>query len=310
MNAVSIDVVIPVFNEKNNILPLVQKLADTLSGAFARVTLIFVDDGSTDGSEKEFDKIINTPNNLEAKYFRFSKNFGKDMAIKCGIDHCASDLCAVIDGDFQHPPEKIVTAYEKIAAGYNIVHIHKKEYTVGKLHRQFGSWLLKLLIRFFSGMPINLTDYKLLDKKAVESIKQFKESCYFSAGIIDHIGLKSTLIYYEMDQRKTGKTKFNLSSLFRLAFRSIIAISINPLRISVILGFCISALSMCYSLFILFEKLFWGQPIPGFTTIAVSLFFLGGLQLFFLGIVGEYVGRTFVEAKRRPQYIIEYQKHI
>jgi dolichol-phosphate mannosyltransferase len=310
MKADSIDVVIPVFNEKDNILPLVEKLTDTLSGAFSKVTLIFIDDGSTDGTEKEFDKIITTSDTLEAKYFRFSKNFGKDLAIKCGIDHCESDLCAVIDGDFQHPPDKILTAYEKIVAGYNIVHILKKEYNVGTVYRQFGSRLLNLVIRFFSGMPIHLTDYKLLDKKAVQSIKQFKESCYFSAGVIDHIGLKTTLIYYDMGQRKFGKTKFNLYSLFRLAFRSIIAISINPLRISIILGFCISAFSLFYSLFILFEKLFLGQPIAGFTTIAVGMFFLGGIQLFFLGIVGEYVGRTFIEAKRRPQYIIEYQKQI
>jgi polyisoprenyl-phosphate glycosyltransferase len=281
-----------------------------LSGSFAKVTIIFVDDGSTDGSEKEFDKIIKLHNNFQAKYFRFSKNFGKDLAIKCGIDHCAADLCAVIDGDLQHPPEQIITAYEKIAAGNNIVHILKNEYSVGPIHRQLGSRLFQLLIRFLSGMPIHLTDFKLLDKKAVEAIKQFKETCYFSAGIIDHIGLKSTYIYYEMGHRQFGRTKFGLFSLFRLAFRSIIAISINPLRISVLLGFCISALSLCYGLFILFEKLVLGQPIPGFTTIAVALFFLMGIQLFFLGIVGEYVGRTFIEAKRRPQYIVEYQKDI
>ena len=310
MNTVSIDIVIPVFNEKENILQLVYKLDDTLAGEFEKVTLIFIDDGSNDGSETEIDKISDMSKNLEVQYLRFSRNFGKDLAIKCGIDHCSSDICAVIDGDFQHPPEQIVAAYKKIIAGYNVVHILKKDYRGGTAFRRFGSRLFKKFIRIFSGMPIHLTDFKLLDRKAIDSIKEFKESCYFSAGVIDLIGLNSSVVYYDMKQRKIGISKFNFSSLFRLAFRNTIAISIKPLRISVVLGLCISVISLCYGFFIFAEKLLLGQPIPGFTTIAVALFFLGGIQLFFLGIVGEYVGRTFLEVKRRPQYIVQYQKRI
>ena len=212
----------------------------------------------------------------------------------------------MIDGDFQHPPGKLIAAYDKILEGYDIVHILKEEYNLGPKYLKMGSTFFSRLISFLSGNNIHLTDFKLMNKKAIELLRNYKESSYFSAGIIEMIGLRSAEISYKPQMRKYGQSKFSFLRLLRLAVASIISISIKPLRISIYTGFFISVFSFVYGLYIVLEKIFLGQPIPGFPTLAAALFFMGGIQLLFLGILGEYVGKTFIESKNRPQYAIDY----
>ncbi|MFX0195015.1 MAG: glycosyltransferase family 2 protein [Candidatus Hodarchaeota archaeon] len=302
----SIDLVIAIFNEEKNIVSLVNYISSVLSSRFSKINFILVDDGSTDNTQKEVQKLKHKNSNIRVKYIRLTKNFGKDLALKCGLDHSTATICVMIDGDFQHPPEKILEAYDKILQGYNIVHIIKNEYKNGPKYRKLGSSIFKSMINFLSENPIHLTDYKVMDLRAVKVLKKYKESSYFSCGIIDMIGLRSVVLKYVPEKRRHGKSNFSLQKLLRLAIANIISISIKPLRISIYSGIIISFLSIVYGLFIVFEKIFLSQPIPGFATLAAALFFLGGLQLLFLGILGEYVGKTFIESKRRPQYIIDY----
>jgi len=301
-----IDVVIPIYNEQKNIVSLVEHTTTVLLRFFTKITFILVDDGSTDNTRYEIEQLNNMPSSVYVKYICLARNYGKDLALKCGIDHSTSPICAMMDGDFQHPPEKIVEAYQKIVEGYNIVHILKQEYNHIPWYRQIGSNLFKWVVNFLSGSQINLTDFKVLDSNAISALKQFKEKSFFSAGIIDMIGLASTAIYYYPQKRKHGMSKFSFLRLFALAFASIIAISVKPLRISIYFGFAISFVSFLYGFFIICEKIFLGQPIPGFPTLAAAIFFLGGLQLLFLGVIGEYLGKTFLESKRRPQYTIQH----
>ena len=305
-NHFSIDVVIAVLNEEKNIVALVKEIATVLSSRFSLINFIIVDDGSTDQTETEVKGLKNLDFGISVKYIKLAKNHGKDLALKCGIDHSTSPVCAMIDGDFQHPPGKLIAAYDKILEGYDIVHILKEEYNLGPKYRKMGSTFFSRLISFLSGNNIHLTDFKLMNKKAVELLRNYKESSYFSAGIIEMIGLRSAEISYKPQMRKYGQSKFSFLRLLRLAVASIISISIKPLRISIYTGFFISVFSFVYGLYIVLEKIFLGQPIPGFPTLAAALFFMGGIQLLFLGILGEYVGKTFIESKNRPQYAIDY----
>ncbi len=309
-NFQNIDLVIPVFNEKNNILPLIDYTISTLSSVFRQINFIFVDDGSTDDTETLIQQLTIQNAGVKLKYIRLSRNHGKDLAIKCGLDNSSSFLCAIIDGDFQHPPDKIIEAVEKIKEGFNIVNIEKREYSVGSTYKRIGSFLFHKIINLLSGNEMPLSDFKLLDIKAVNIIKEFKEINYFNRGIVSLIGLKSANIAYVPNKRTFGTSKYSLNKLIGLAVDSLISVSVRPLRVSIYCGLIMSTISFIYGLYILIEKIFMGQPIPGFATLGAALFFLGGIQLLFLGIIGEYIGKTFMESKKRPQYIVDYIKDV
>lgn len=304
----SIDLIVPIYNEQENIMPLFKCVNSALTDTFSKIKVIIVDDGSTDNTEEEINKLRSTDTS-KIKYVKLSRNFGKEIAVKSGIDNSDSDLCAVIDGDLQHPPEKIIEAYEKIKEGFNIVHISRST-TAGSIYREIGSIFFNKIINFFSPTKIHFTDFKLLDRKAVAVVKNYSEADYYNRGIIDLIGLKHSEIFYSPQKRKQGTSKFSLKKLINLAVDGLISVSIRPLRISIYFGLIISTFSFIWGLYILSEKIFSNQPIPGFTTLAVAMFFLGGIQLLFLGIIGEYVGKTFIESKKRPQYIIDHIKEL
>jgi len=251
-NLHDIDLVVPVYNEEENILPLYQHVISTLSDFFSRITIIIVDDGSNDNTGGEVNKLESSAA-VKIKYIRLSRNFGKEIAVKSGIDHSESDLCTVIDGDLQHPPEKVIEAYEKIKQGFNIVHISRST-NAGSMYRELGSVLFNKIINFFSPTKIHFTDFKLLDRKAVSVIKSFSEADYYNRGIIDLIGLKYAEIFYTPLERFQGKSKFSLKKLINLAIDGLISVSIRPLRLSIYFGLIISSLSFLWGLFILFEK--------------------------------------------------------
>ncbi|RMF55747.1 MAG: glycosyltransferase [Calditrichaeota bacterium] len=305
-----IDLVIPMYNEEKNIPLLVKHIITHFTPYFEQICFILVDDGSKDNTYEAISEIEIQSEKIKIDYIRLARNFGKDLAIKCGLDHSTSPLCAIIDADFQHPPEKILEAVEAIQQGVDVVHIVKKEYNFGPKYRKYGSKFFHKLVNFLSDYEIHLTDFKVLNQKAVERLRPFSENYYFSRGIIDFIGLRTTKIEYEPQERKFGESKYSFFSLLRLAVNSMMAVSVKPLRISIYVGLMISIFSFLYGLYILGEKIFLGQPIPGFATLGTALFFLGGIQLLFLGIIGEYLGKTFIESKRRPQYIIDYIQEI
>lgn len=301
-----LDIVIPIYNEENNIHPLVSELHKKLKNYFRFITLYFVDDGSSDNTESVFQNFEQqTLANLQVKYIKLSRNYGKEIAVKCGIDHSTADLCAIMDGDLQHPPEKIIEALEKIQSGYDIVYISKfvrKESFV----KRAGTYGFKKLINHYSSKKIFFTDFTLLDRKSIESIKRYNESDFYLRGILSQIGHKETEIFYVPNQRNFGKTKFSFVNLLRLAINAVISISAKPLNIAIYIGFLVSLLSFCFGFYLLVEKLFFRQTIPGFATLSVGLFFLTGIQIFIIGMIGKYIGKIFMESKKRPIYIIDY----
>ena len=299
----SIDIVVPIHNELGNIQDLIDTISEDVVSVFKSTRIIFVDDGSEDGTYKLF-RNMHGNESLSIKYIKFSRNFKKDIAVKCGIDASEADYCAVIDGDLQMPPEAILNAYSKIKEGYDIVHVLKSDYHT-TIARKIGSDLFSKMINIIAGFRIHLSDYKVFSRAVASELKNRHEKCFFFAGAMERIGFRATAITYQVQVRKQGKSKFTLRNLFRLAVKSIIAISVKPLRFASVVGLLLSLASILYTGWIIAEKLMHRQPIPGFATLAGGIFLLGGIQLFFMGILGEYLGQIYTEIKDTRQYIVE-----
>jgi TM2 domain-containing membrane protein YozV len=210
-----------------------------------------------------------------------------------------------MDGDLQHPPEALIDAYKKLTEEESsIIYISPLKRTK-QVHQKIGAYGYRKLINTFSKDKVYLTDFSILDKKAIDLIKQFNEADFYTRGILSVIGLKSSEIFYKPKKRIYGKTNYSFKKSVNLAIDGIISVSIKPLRIAIYTGIIISILSMLFGLFLVIEKMALGQPIPGFATMGFGMFFMGGIQLLFLGLIGEYVGKTYLQAKNRPIYTID-----
>jgi glycosyltransferase involved in cell wall biosynthesis len=303
----SLDIVIPIYNESENIKPLLEEITSKLVGFFNPLTVILVDDGSIDDTPVRIENIIKEHKKINIKYYRFTRNYGKEIAVKCGIDQSGSEFCSIMDGDLQHPPESLIEAYGKLTTtDANIIYISPKKRTT-HFHQKLGAFGYKKILNTFSKAKVYLTDFTLMDKKTVDLVKQFNESDFYTRGILSIVGLVSAEIHYTVHERKHGKTKFSFAKLINLAIDGVISVSTRPLRMAIYAGVIVSILSILFGMYLLFEKLILGQPIPGFATMGFGMFFLGGIQLLFLGLIGEYVGKTFIQAKKRPLYTIDYK---
>jgi|GEM_PF-1895806 len=301
----TLDIVIPCYNEAKNLFPLIEEINKQIKNYFLSYNLILVDDGSKDNTTEIVRKALLEFPNISFTYLKLTRNFGKEIAVKCGIDQSSAECCAIMDGDLQHPPAYLREASIKMKeTGASIVYISPQK-RLTYAHQKVGAYGYKKLINAFSKDRVYLTDFTLLDKKAVNLIKQFTESDFYTRGILSVIGLKSAEIHYLPQERKHGKTNFSFKKLVNLAIDGVISVSTKPLRIAIYIGLAISVLSMIFGLYLVFEKLFRGQPIPGFATMGFGMFFLGGIQILFLGIIGEYVGKTFIQTKHRPIYTID-----
>jgi glycosyltransferase involved in cell wall biosynthesis len=303
----SLDIVVPVYNESENLKPLLKEISSKLAGFFNPLTVILVDDGSADDTPVKIKNIIREHKEINIRYYRFTRNYGKEIAVKCGIDQSTSEFCSIMDGDLQHPPESLIEAHKKLTStDADIIYISPKK-RMTHFHQKIGAFGYKKILNTFSKDKIYLTDFTLMDKKTVNLVKQFNESDFYTRGILSIVGLISGEIYYTVQPRKHGKTKFSFTKLMNLAMDGVISVSTRPLRMAIYAGIIVSIFSILFGLYLLVEKLILGQPIPGFATLGFGMFFLGGIQLLFLGLIGEYVGKTFIQAKKRPLYTIDYQ---
>jgi dolichol-phosphate mannosyltransferase len=301
----SLDIVVPCYNESGNIEPVIIETRKSLGDYFAGLNLIFIDDGSKDNTEEVVSLAINKYKDIGIQYIKFTRNYGKEKAVKCGIDHSKSDLCAIMDGDLQHPPVKLTEAFKKMEESKSsIVYITPLK-RIKSLYQKFGTYGYEKILNVFSKEKVYLTDFTLLNKKAVDIIKLFNESDFYTRGILSMLGLKSAEIFYTPLERVYGKTNFSFKKLMGLAVYGVTSVSVKPLRMAIYLGFLVSLISMLFGVFLVIEKIIDGQPIPGFATLGFGMFFFAGIQLLFLGLIGEYVGKTFIQSKNRPIYTID-----
>lgn len=299
-----ISVVIPVYDEEENIHVLYEKLRDVLRKV-EDYEIIFVDDGSTDGTLKNIERL--NKKDSKVKYLSFSRNFGHQIALKAGLDHASGDGVITMDGDLQHPPEYIVPMLKKWEEGYEAVYSIRSEDTYASFFKKTTSNFFYKILNTLSDVyiPPGGADFRLLDKKIVDLIKNMNEPSFFLRGIVPWLGFQQTSITYKVGKRLAGRTKYSARRMFLLALDGITSFSIKPLRIATFIGFVLAILSAIYGIYAIIIRVVYQIGIPGWASIVTTIVFMGGIQLMMLGVIGEYLGKLFIESKKRPLYLVK-----
>ena len=300
----SLSVVVPVFNEADNLAPLLARLVPVLEGETQSFEIVFVDDGSGDASMAEIRRLNAADPRLRA--VSLSRNFGKEIAIAAGLDAAQGDAVILMDADLQHPPEIIPQFVKLWREGYAVVYGQRVDRAYeGPLKRGFSRIFYEIFARLGeTKLPEEAGDFRLLDRNAVEALRLLGERARFSKGLYSWIGFKSIGVPFEVGERLHGKSRYNYRKLLHFAWDGITSFTTVPLRIWTYLGFLISLGAIITALYFVGEALFVGIKTPGFPTLIVAVTLLAGVQLMSLGMIGEYVGRIFAEVKRRPLYIV------
>lgn len=304
-----ISILIPAYNEQEVLEHLYQRLGklanDNKSYEFE---FLFADDGSRDKTLeiiKDYAK-----DDKRVKYVSLSRNFGKEIGMIAGLDHVTGDATVIIDADLQDPPELIPKMIKFWEEGYDDVYAKRSsregETWIKMLTANGYYWVLnKMTTGQLIKIPRNTGDFRLLDKRCVEALKQLRESERYTKGMFSWIGFNKKEITYDRDPRAAGEVKQNYRKLINLAIDGITSFSTTPLRISSFFGVIISAIAFIYLVVVIFKAAFFGDAVAGYPSLMAVVLFLGGVQLLSLGVIGEYIGRIFKEVKQRPLYYIE-----
>lgn len=299
-----LSVVIPMFNEADNLDLLVRKLTPTLERAADSFEVVFVDDGSSDATLEG----LRRAHELDPRFraLSFSRNFGKEIAIAAGLDHARGDAVVIMDADLQHPPEMIETFMAKWREGYENVYGQRVDRTADSpLRRLLTMRFYKLFANFGeTELPPGAGDFRLLDRKAVNALRAMPERARFSKGLYAWIGFRSIGVPFEVQERAFGQSKFSYRKLTRFALDGLMSFSTLPLKVWTYVGTLISMFALAAAVFFVFRTITHGADVPGYASLIVSIMFFAGVQLMSLGILGEYIGRIFAEVKRRPLYLV------
>ena len=301
-----VSVIIPCYNEAQT-LPLLYielcKLAE--SEKEYEWEFLFINDGSRDTSILELKKIHDK--DARCNYIDLSRNYGKEVALLAGFDHVQGDCAVIMDADLQHPPHVIHDMLRKWEEGYDDVYGRR-------LSRGKESWLRKRLslayYRLLSKstridvLP-NVGDFRLLDRRCIDALRQMREQSRYTKGMYCYIGFKKTFVDFETQDRVAGESSMSYGTLIKLAIEGLTAYTTSPLRWATGVGLVVSIASFLYAFWVVIKTLIWGEPVAGFPTIMIAILFLGGVQLLSLGIIGEYLGRVFNETKNRPVYFVQ-----
>lgn len=305
--SVFISCIVPVFNEEAVVGHFLEQLHQTLSQLSNRFEIIVVDDGSRDNTVA---RVLALPKSYQIKLLGLSRNFGKEVALTAGLEHCSGDVAVLIDADFQHPLELLPTFLKEWAQGFDMVYgVRDNRQSESYLKRNFAR-LFYLVMQNITkiDIPNNAGDFRLLDKKIVDALRQFPERTRFMKGLYAWVGYKKIGIPFEVKHRVAGKSSWRFSKLTELAITGITSFSDVPLRVWGVIGFGISFISMVYAIYIVAVTLLYGADLPGFPTLAAAIMFFGGIQLLSIGILGEYIARIFTEVKQRPKYLLEIKE--
>lgn len=305
-----VTILIPCYNEEQSLPLLYKELSSLIDSHQAyKWEILFVNDGSKDNTIHLIKQLSQKDERIS--YIDLSRNFGKEAAMLAGFDYATGDCMVIMDADLQDPPELVTQMLSYWEEGYDDV--YAKRTTRGK-----ESWLRKTLtmnyyrlLKYTSRIDIleNVGDFRLLDRKCIEALKDLRESERYTKGMFCWIGFNKKEILFNRGDRAFGNSSFNFIKLFNLAIEGITSFTTSPLRISSILGIIISCIAFFYMCYILTKTLIWGDPVQGFPTLIIIILFLGGVQLLSLGIIGEYLARIFNETKDRPIYVVkEYHK--
>ncbi len=300
---IKFSIVIPVYNEAENIQELYKRLTRVME-RLGSYEIIFIDDGSSDKSWAIIKGLHDEDNRI--KGISFSRNFGHHIAISAGLDYSNGDSVIIMDADLQDSPEEIPALYDKYKEGYDLVYGIRRQRNDPLWKKTFSSFFWWML-RKISGTPIppGQTMLRIIDRRLVNVLKGMRERSRFLHGMMAWAGFNVAQVTIEHSPRLKGKSKYSLPKLFKLAFNAVVSFSVKPLQIATYFGFLSAGLSFIIGVYYIYKKMFYGIPVLGYASIVVSIFFVGGIQLLVLGILGGYLGRVYQETQKRPLYIIK-----
>ncbi len=314
MQTKSIDLLVPCLNEEESAPLLLKELASTIQDFRSTIEsefnfrLLIVDDGSTDLTVPTFEHLIRTSQDLSGgKIIELSRNFGKEAAILAGLRHCEGDACIILDADLQDPPSLIPMMIREWMQGFQVVNAVRGDRSSDTYFKRLSSTAFYSVFLKLSKLQVqfNASDYRLLDRMAIVAILSCEERIRFSKGFFAWVGFNQKNITFTRPHRKAGLTKWNQWKLWNYALDGIFSFSTAPLRIWSYIGLIVTTAAFIVGLAAVIRVIFFGIDVPGYASLFFAVTFLGGLQLIGIGILGEYVGRTYVETKRRPLYIVK-----
>jgi glycosyltransferase involved in cell wall biosynthesis len=299
---VKLCVIVPCYNEEENLLPFYNALKITVNKYDYKI--IFINDGSTDNTLEVIKSIAGIDKNI--LYISLSRNFGHQNALKAGYDYADGDCVVCMDSDLQQPPSLIDGMIQKWKEGYEVVFTIRKDGNNVSFGKRMASKCFYKLLNFISKIKLtpNAADFRLIDRKVLKVIQSFNEENLFLRGLIAWAGFKQYGLEYTVDKRLHGESKYSFHKMFSLSLVGVTSFSISPLRLSSILGVVFSAFAFLYCFYALYIHLYTGRTVQGWTSLIVSFLFVTGLQFILIGIIGEYLGKGFIEAKKRPNYLI------
>jgi dolichol-phosphate mannosyltransferase len=304
MSSRSVSVVIPCFNEAGNLRETHRRVTEAVSRAGTEYEVVYVDDGSHDRTPDLLRHLQAEDDHVRVVYF--SRNFGHQFAVTAGLAHTSGGAVIILDADLQDPPELMLEMIRLWEAGYEVVYGVRTDRKGETQFKLLTARLFYRLIRWLSEteIPLDTGDFRLLDRKVVDAVVAMPERDRFLRGMVSWVGYRQIGIPYRRAPRFSGETKYPLGKMVRFAFDGIVSFSVKPLRLSTLMGFISAGLALLAIFYALAMRLFTQRWVTGWTALMIAILFLGGAQLISLGIIGEYVGRLYGEAKHRPLYLV------
>ena len=303
-----ISIIVPVYNEEKVIIECNNQIKTVMCDVGFNWEVIYVNDGSQDNTLDILCQLRQEQANIAI--IDFSRNFGKEVAMTAGLDFAKGDAVIVIDADLQDPPELIKVFVRYWQEGYDMVYGKRISRRGESIVKKITSYLFYRVIQKVTKIqiPADTGDFRLLSRRAVDALLQMREKNRFMKGLFSWVGYNTKAVPYERNPRFAGDTKWNYWHLWNFALDGITSFTIAPLKLATYLGLLISAISFCVALFFIYKTLMYGDPVKGYPSLVVIILFVGGVQLGCLGVIGEYLGRMFIELKQRPLYL--FKEHL
>ncbi len=299
-----LSIIIPAYNEEEVLGEFYRRVVDVLSKIDLPYELVFVNDGSRDRTLQLLEDLSRQDDSVVI--IDLSRNFGKEVAVSAGIDFCRGDAVVIIDADLQDPPELIPELIKQWQNGYDNVYARRISRDGESKLKKITAYLFYRFIRRMThiDIPADTGDFRLLSRRAIDALKQLPERNRFMKGLYAWIGYSSIAVEYSRDPRQAGKTKWNYWKLWNFALEGITSFTEVPLKLASYVGGLMAFSAFCYGAYIIIKTVILGNDVPGYPSLIVTILFLGGIQLVFIGILGEYLGRAFAELKQRPLYFV------
>ena len=301
-----ITILAPAYNEQEVLNLLYERLVKLMDeNTNYDFEVLLVNDGSKDRTFEIMKELREKDKRI--CYLNLSRNYGKETAMIAGLDYCKGDAVVIIDADLQDPPELIPEMIKYWEEGYDDVYARRRTRDGETWLKKFTSKMYYRILQSFTSIQLQIDtgDFRLLDRRCVEALKSMRENQRYTKGLFSFIGYNKKEILYDRDARAAGKTKYNYGRMINLSIDGITSFTTSPLRWAAIFGMVISFVAFVYMIYIIIKTIATGLDVPGYASLMVVILFLGGIQLVFLGVIGEYLGRTFNESKHRPLYFIE-----